>query len=57
VTTSTKAKAWTTMPSTVPGIGSPKTMIPPAMQAMFAAVPVIAMTSIASPSCRLLADA
>jgi len=55
--TSTKATAWTTTPSAVPGIGSPKTMIPPAMPAMFAAVPVIAMTSTASPSCRLRAEA
>ena len=48
---------WTTMPSAVPGIGSPKTMMPPAMPAMFAAVPVMAMTSTASPSCRLRAEA
>ena len=57
VTTSTKAMAWTAIPSAVPGIGSPKTMMPPAMQEMLAAVPVMAMTSTASPSCRLLADA
>ena len=44
VTTSTKAMAWTTIPSAVPGIGSPKTMMPPAMQEMLAEVPVMAMT-------------
>jgi hypothetical protein len=32
-------------------------MIPPEMPAMFAAVPVIAMTSTGSPSCRLRAEA
>jgi hypothetical protein len=32
-------------------------MIPPAIPAMFAAVPVIAMTSTASPSCRPRAEA
>ena len=36
---------------------APKTMIPPAMQLMLAAVPVIAMTGTASPSCRPRADA
>jgi hypothetical protein len=48
--TSTKANAWTTMPSASLGIGSPKTMMPPAIVAMFAAVPVIAITGTASPS-------
>ena len=48
--TITKAAAWTTIPRTSPGIGSPKTMMPPAMQEMFAAVPVMAMTETASPS-------
>ena len=57
MTTSTKAMAWTTIPSAVPGIGSPKTMMPPAMQEMLAEVPVMAMTETASPSCRLLAEA
>src|SRR3954451_3500390 len=56
-TTSTKAMPWMAIPSAVPGIGSPKTMMPPAMPAMFAAVPVMAMTSTASPSCRLRAEA
>jgi hypothetical protein len=30
---------WMAMPSAVPGMGSPKTTMPPAMPAMFAAVP------------------
>ncbi len=55
--TSTKAVACRTMPKASLGIGSPKTMIPPAIVAMFAAVPVIAMTGIASPSCSERADA
>src|SRR5207249_3770463 len=42
-TTMTKATDCTTIPSASPGIGSPNTMMPPAMQQMFAAVPVIAM--------------
>ena len=50
--TITKAEAWMAMPSASEGIGSPKTMMPPAMHEMFAAVPVIAMTGTASPSCR-----
>ena len=49
--TMTKAVAWMAMPSASLGIGSPKTMIPPAMHEMFAAVPVMAMTGTASPSC------
>ena len=48
--TITKAIASMTMPRASPGMGSPKTMMPPAMQEMFAAVPVIAMTGTASPS-------
>jgi hypothetical protein len=55
--TSTKASAWSTMPNASLARGSPKTMIPPAIVAMFAAVPVIAMTATASPSCRERADA
>ncbi len=55
--TSTKAEAWRATPSAVPGMGSPKTMMPPAMQEMFAAVPVIAMTATASPSCSERAEA
>ena len=45
------------MPIVVPGSGSPKTMMPPAMQEMFAAVPVMAMTATASPSWSDRADA
>ena len=45
------------MPSASPGSGSPKTMMPPAMPATFAAVPVIAMTGTASPSCSARAEA
>jgi hypothetical protein len=45
------------MPSACCGSGSPKTTMPPAMQEMFAAVPVIAMTGTASPSCSERADA
>ena len=45
------------MPIALPAIGSPKTMIPPAMPAMFAAVPVTAITGTASPSCRPRAEA
>ena len=52
-----KATASMAMPTASPGSGSPKTMMPPAMQEMFAAVPVIAMTGTASPSCRPRADA
>ena len=52
-----KATAWTTMPSASPGSGSPKTMMPPAMHEMFAAVPVMAMTGTASPSWRPRAEA
>ena len=51
------ATASMAMPSASPGSGSPKTMMPPAMQETFAAVPVIAMTGTASPSCRPRADA
>ena len=55
--TITKATAWSDDASALPGIGSPKTMIPPAMQEMLAAVPVTAMTGTASPSCRPRAEA
>ncbi len=54
--TSRNATAWSTMPSVVPGSGSPKTMIPAATVVMFAAVPVIAITLTASPSCRPRAE-
>src|SRR4028119_2473611 len=53
----TKAGAWMAMPGALEGIGSPKTMMPPAMQLMFAAVPVMAMTGTASPSCSERAEA
>ena len=52
-----KARACRAMPSASLGSGSPKTMIPPAIVAMFAAVPVIAMTGTASPSCSERAEA
>ena len=41
----------------VAGSGSPNTMIPPTIPATLAAVPVIAITGTASPSCRPLAEA
>src|SRR2546421_702230 len=50
------ATASMAMPRASPGSGSPKTMMPPAMQEMFAAVPVMPMTRTASPSCRPRAD-
>ena len=55
--TSTKASACSVTPSGLPAIGSPNTMMPPAMPAMFAAVPVTAITGTASPSCRPRAEA
>ena len=56
-TTRMKAKTWTLMPTALPGIGSPKTMMPPRMQETLAAVEVAAMTGTASPSCRPRAQA
>ena len=55
--TSTKASDWSTIPRAWPGRGSPKTMMPPAMPVTLAAVPVTAMTGIASPSWRPRAEA
>ena len=46
-----------TTPTGPAAIGSPKTMMPPAMPAMFAAVPVTAITGTASPSCSARAEA
>ena len=48
--TSTNASDCTTTPTGLAAMGSPNTTIPPAMPAMFAAVPVTAITGTASPS-------
>ena len=55
--TSTKAKLWTTIPSGSPGIGSPKTRMPPLMAVTLAAALVSVMTGTASPFWRPRADA
>ncbi len=55
--TSTKASDCTTMPSTVPGIGSPKTTMPPMIADTLAATLVQAMTGTASPCWSPLAEA
>ena len=55
--TSTKANDWSTMPSVSPGIGSPKTMMPPAIVETLAAALVIVITGTASPVCRPRAEA
>ena len=52
-----KARLWRTIPSVSLGMGSPKTMMPPAMAETFAAALVRAMTGTASAFCRPLADA
>jgi hypothetical protein len=55
--TSRKARHWTTTPSASPGIGSPKTRIPPEIAVTLAAALVIVMTGTASPFWRPRADA
>ena len=51
------ARLWSTIPSASPGIGSPKTMIPPAMAETFAAALVIAINGTASAYWSPQADA
>ena len=52
-----KARLCSTIPSASLGIGSPKTMIPPAIAETFAAALVSAMTGTASAFWSPLADA
>ena len=55
--TSRNAKHWTTMPSASPGIGSPKTRMPPEIAVTLAAALVSVMTGTASPFWRPRAEA